>query len=355
MNLATNQHMLIGILSNEDPQSSVKWQLACDKADIPYRVIDLTANTWLDAITHEAFDFFLLKPPGLLERFKILYDERVYIINKVLLKTTFPSYEEIVIYENKKMLAYFLESTGIPHPKTYVMYRKDEVIELIKKVTLPLVGKSSIGASGSGVIILNSKSKIVNYINKSFSGRGIKRRFGPNQVTGTPKNWMYKALKSPQYFVKKIKEYVSIYKDGQKGYVILQEYISHEFEWRVVRIGDSYFAHKKVKYKDKASGSKGIDYVNPPLVLLDFVRDICVRHGFNFMAIDLFEDTKGKYLVNELQTIFGHVQDFIMSVDGIPGRYVFINSQWIFEPGSFNNNESYDLRLKTAVELYERG
>jgi len=344
----------IGILRNEDPQSSLKWQLACDKAGIPYTVIDLTSYNWLEAISNDEYDFFLLKPPGLLERFKILYDERVYIINKILHKATFPSYEEILIYENKKMLAYFLDSSMIPHPKTYVIYRKDEAFELISKIDHPLLGKSSIGGSGSGVMILNNERGKIKYIKRAFSVRGVKRRLGPNRITGTPKKWIAKAIKSPQYLIKKIREYISIYRDGIRGYIIFQEYIQHDFEWRIVRIGDSYFAHKKVKYKDKASGSKEIEYCNPPLVILDFTRKLCEKHNFNFMAIDIFEDSRNGYLVNELQTIFGHVQDYILAVDGNPGRYRYLNNQWIFEKGDFNTNESYDLRLKTAIELYER-
>ncbi|HQJ82948.1 MAG TPA: hypothetical protein PLM01_10610, partial [Bacteroidales bacterium] len=107
------------------------------------------------------------------------------------------------------------------------------------------------------------------------------------------------------------------------------------------------------KYKEKASGSKGIDYVNPPLSLLNFIKQICDRSDFNFMALDLFEDGKGGYLINELQTIFGHVQDYILEVDRKPGRYLFINGEWVFESGDFNMNESYDLRLESAIKLFQ--
>ena len=64
----------------------------------------------------------------------------------------------------------------------------------------------------------------------------------------------------------------------QKGFIILQKYIPHDFEWRVVKIGDSYFGHQKIKQGDKASGTKGIDYTAPPLQLLDFARDISNKH-----------------------------------------------------------------------------
>ena len=346
--------MLIGILCNEDPESGRKWQIACEKKRISYKAIDITKNDWFETVTSEDFDVFLLKPPGMLERFKTLYDERLYAISQVLKKTTFPTYEEVLIYENKKLLSYFLEGAGIPHPQTRVFYERGEALEFLNRTKFPIVGKSSIGASGSGVIILRDRKSAVHYVKKAFSGKGLTRRFGPNRVTGNPRKWLHKALNSPQYLTKKLKEYISIYKDAQKGYVIFQQFIPHDFEWRAVKIGSSCFAHKKIKFNEKASGTKGIDYVNPPLDLLEFVWKLCEENGFNCMAVDMFEDGKGGYLVNELQTIFGHVQDHILEVDGKAGRYLYKNGQWVFEAGDFNTNESFDLRLKVAIELYEQ-
>ncbi len=344
---------LIGILKNEEANSAVKWEKACEKLNIPFKTIDLTKSDWYEQITAEAFDFFLLKPPGKIERYKTLYDERLYIICKVLGLKTYPSFEECYIYENKKLLSYYLRAKNIPHPKTYVFYNRKEALAFINRQSFPLVGKSSIGASGSGVTILRNVQSAEKYINRAFSHKGLKRRFGPNRVTGTPQKWLKKALNSPVYFASRMKEYLAIYGDGQRGYVILQEYIPHGFEWRAARIGDSYFAHKKVKHGDKASGSKGIDYVDPPHSLLNFVKELCETNSFTCMAVDLFEDSRGGYLVNELQTIFGHVQDYILAVDGTPGRYRFLNNHWVFEAGDFNSNESFDLRLEAAIAQYQ--
>ena len=73
------------------------------------------------------------------------------------------------------------------------------------------------------------------------------------------------------------------------------------------------------------------------------------------MAIDLFEDENDGYLVNEMQCIFGHIQDHICEKDNIPGRFIFTeNNCWIFEQGSFNTNLSYDLRLQSAVDLFNK-
>ena len=72
------------------------------------------------------------------------------------------------------------------------------------------------------------------------------------------------------------------------------------------------------------------------------------------MAVDLFEDGKGGYLINELQCIFGHVQKFICQKNGKPGRYRFTGNDWIFEEGMFNTNLSYDIRLEHALSLLKK-
>jgi glutathione synthase/RimK-type ligase-like ATP-grasp enzyme len=347
--------MKIAILRNEDPDSGRKWQLACEKIHLSFDIIDLTSANWLQQIQKDKYSFFLLKPPGLLSHYKSLYDERLYVLTKELKYTTFPSFEECYIYENKKLLSYFLQANNIPHPQTTVFYSKQEALSFIQKTLFPIVSKTSIGASGTGVLIIKDRDQASKYIHKAFSRNGIKRRLGPNRVTGSANKWIIKAIKNPKYFLIKLQEYLSVSLHGERDFVIFQEYIPHEFEWRSVKIGNNFFAHKKIKYSDKASGSKGIDYVCPPESILKFTRDLCENHNFHFMAVDLFEDGKGGYLVNELQTIFGHIQNFILAVDGKPGRFRFINNQWVFEEGDFNTNESYDLRLKTALELFENG
>ena len=84
------------------------------------------------------------------------------------------------------------------------------------------------------------------------------------------------------------------------------------------------------------------------------MRKICTENNLYSVAIDILKDNNS-YLVNEIQTIFGHVQDHILEVDGKPGRYLYNNNQWTFEEGNFNTNESYDLRLECALDLYSKG
>ena len=216
------------------------------------------------------------------------------------------------------------------------------------------MAKTSIGASGSGVQILRSKQDTTVYAKKAFIGSGVKKRFGPNQKTGNPIKWTRKAINDPRFFYNRMSRYIERNKDGQFGYVIFQEYIPHEYEWRGVRIGDSYFAHKKIKRGDKASGTKGVLYVKPPEKFLDFIKFWSDKLNFNSMAFDVFELPDGSFLVNELQTLFGHVQKNIMFVEGKSGRYKYIDKKWVFEEGDYNQIESFDLRLKDAVKILER-
>lgn len=331
-----------------------KWKIACDKLHLDCRPIDLAGYRWMDEIISYKPSLILLRPPGDTELDKTLFDERVYILAKVLDFKTFPGYEECIIYENKKMLSYFLKARHIDHPPTDVFYHKSEALQYASDTSYPKIFKSSIGASGTGVMIVRNKGEAVKYIKRAFSSRGIPMQIGPNRVTGSPKKWITRALTIPGLVRQKVSQYHKISTQRPKNYIICQEYISHDFEWRAVKIGDSFFAHQKTKYKDKCSGTKGIDFVNSPVNILDFVRQICSANGFHSVAIDMFEH-KGKLLVNEIQTIFGHVQDHIMEVDGIPGRYLRKNDEWVFEAGDFNTNESYDLRLEVALKLFEEG
>ncbi len=343
--------MKLTILRNEDVNSSKKWEIACKKGDIAYSVIDLTSSYWYEQVCGDDSDCFLLKPPGETFKYKTLYDERLYVITKVMKRRTYPTYEEVLIYENKRMLSAFLKGAHIPMPETNVFYSKDEALDFNKHCQFPIVAKTGIGASGTGVEIIKSKNTLETYIKKAF-GKGIKRRLGPNRKTGNVKTWTKKAYASPSFFISKVRKYINIYKDAQKGYVILQEYTPHDYEWRIVKIGESWFGHQKVKDGDKASGTKGIDYIAPPFALLDFSKKLCDRWNFTCMAIDVFEHPTKGYVVNELQTIFGHVQDHILEVDGKVGRFIF-REGWQFEEGDFNTNESYDLRLKHLLENLE--
>ena len=345
--------MKVAILRDDNPESSAKWELACEKQGVECRAVSLLRSDWLEQLNAFSPSFCVSRPPGDLQHSKTVFDEAFFFIEHFTPYKVFPGFLETVIYENKASLAWFLKANNIAHPETFVSSSREEAFGFLKNSTYPVVAKTLIGAAGSGVKLLNSQSDAEAYVNQAFT-KGIKRRYGPNRKTGNPKTWLAKAVKSPGYFLKKLRQYRERDSDIQKGVVFFQKYVPHSYEWRCAKIGASYFAYKKLKVDDQASGAKQFEYGAPPKQILDFTKNLCEAHGFQFMAVDLFPSDNG-LLVNELQTIFGHKNPYICKVDGKPGRYLFRDNQWVFEEGDFNTNESYDLRLQTAIELYEKG
>lgn len=342
--------MKIAVLRDHHPESSLKWEIACRKYNIPFVSINMLRNNWLDLIKDFNPDFCVTRPPGDILQNKRIFDEKIFFLQHYTNYPIYPGFLETYIYENKSALSWFLRTNDLPHPATYVSSDRNEAVDFLDRISFPFVAKTVIGAAGSGVKIIDTKSAAEDYITEIFT-KGVRRRFGPNRKTGTPGKWIRKAVQSPEYFFKKLLQYRERNNDIQKGILIFQEYIEHDYEWRCVRIGDSYFAYKKLKIGDKASGSKQFEYGPPPVELLDFTRNLCERFNFLFMAVDLFY-YNGKILVNELQTIFGHKNPYICKVNDEPGRYFFNNNEWVFQPGDYNDNESYNLRLKEVLKLY---
>jgi hypothetical protein len=343
------------ILRNELENDHTLWIKAClDFNDqLEFRVVDLSKNNWLSEIQKEKFDVLLAKPSSLTSHFKTLYDERIYILERCLGYYIFPSAEEIFIYENKRFLSFWLEANRIPHPKTNIFYTKEEALNYIKEVTFPIVAKTNIGASGSGVIILKESKSAINYTLETFEGNGAKQRNGPNlSKRGLLLRGFFYFFRPREIFTKLL-IYQTRKLNMQKEFVLFQEFVSHDFEWRVVRIGDSFFAHKKLKIGEKASGSLLKEYAKPPFPLLDFVREITNKHGFFSQSIDVFEIGEEKYLVNEMQCVFGQSDPHQMLIDGIPGRFLYKENNWLFEPGNFNANESFNLRIKYILEKFK--
>ena len=208
----------------------------------------------------------------------------------------------------------------------------------------------NVGASGKGIKILKDKTELRHYIEMAF-GAGIHSKTGPKLTKNRLIQRVFNKIINPSQLINRLRTYKEIASDKQKGFIILQEYIQHDFEWRVVKIGDSFFAHKKIKKGDKTSGSLLKNYDNPPLDLFDFVKDIADRFNFQSVAMDIFKNNN-QYLVNEIQCIFGQSDSFQMLVNGIKGRYRYLNNQWIFEEGDFNQNQSYNLRIDTVIQTF---
>lgn len=343
----------LAILKNEIPGEHIMWVKACEeKRDlVEWEEIEFTKSDWLDKVKAGNYDGLLAIPGTYTSASKNLYDERIKIVNRALGIPLFPTLNELLIFENKRYLSYWLKAYDIPHPDTYVFYSKSEALNFIEQTNYPIVAKTSIGAAGSGVEIIRNAGDAEEYVAKTFSGKGIKRRNGPKVGNKGFFIRAFKTLFNPAALKVKLTKYKLVDSERQKDFVLFQKFIPHDFEWRCVRIGDSFFAHKKLKVKDKASGSLLKGYETPPEDLLNFIKNITDRCDFSSQAIDLFVGENGEYLVNEMQCLFGQSDPYQMLIDGKPGRYVFQNNKWIFEEGDFARLQCFSLRLETFIDM----
>ena len=344
------------LLANEHVNTHQAWLKSLNifaKDLYNIKVVNLTKNDWFEKCSTDNIVGFIAQPPGVTSIFKQLFDERLMIISKFSNNIVYPNIDEVLIYENKRYLSYYLKALNIPHPNTSVFYNKKEAEAFMRNTVFPIVAKINIGASGNGIRIIKTLDEGLSYINIAFE-EGVASKTGPKLNKGSILLKIKKVIKDPTFLMKRLKLYKSISQDKQKGFVLFQEFISHSFEWRCVRIGDSFFAHKKNVVKGKASGTLDKGYETPPIKLMNFIKDISDKNNLQTVAIDVFENPNGKgYLVNEIQTVFGQSDTFQMKVDGVIGRYIYKN-EWCFEEGDFNSNSSYDLKVKHFLNILNR-
>lgn len=293
---------------------------ACREMGISYKLIDLFANDWIEQICESGCDAYLVWPSVSTGLWKEMYDDRLRILVRELGGIIYPTYQEIWLYENKRRVRDWLEAREIPHPKTWIFYDMEEAMEFAHSASLPLVFKTNIGASHSGVWILRKRSEVLRMIKTAFQ-KGIVAR-GKNSL------------------------------DKEWGVVYFQEYLPNIKEWRMMRIGHSYFGYRKEKVGDFHSGSGAWSWLDPPRELLDLLREITEAYGFSSMDIDFFETTSGDYLVNELQTVFGATTPVeMLKVDGEEGRYIYdaASQSWIFQAGNFSRNMCANARVDYLI------
>lgn len=310
---------------------------ACTTLGVDYELIDIIADDWIERVMQSECELYLCRPPSKFQERKSMYDERLYVMKTMLNKKLYPTYDELFIYENKKMMQYFMRINNYPHLKTNIFYRKQDYLAFVASASYPFVFKTNIGSSAQGVEIVQGRRRAEAIGHKVFG------RFSEKLAPG------YTPQKTGKLFP------VTATGCLQKHYAIVQEYLDFEWEWRIIKIGKSYFGHRKLVKDGFASGSKLKGWGAPPKSLLYLVKEMAETHHFLSLAVDIFESRTGEFYINEIQSIFGSTGDSQMHIDNEPGRFVFEDGDFRFEKGVFNQHCSYLLRVQHALELVSGG
>ncbi len=310
----------LGIVRNS-AQYHTHFIRACQEIGVPFMVIDIFAHDWLQRVSSSGCDVLLVWPDAVLSTWNRMIRDRVRILERELGYPTVPNSSEIWMYEDKRRMAYWLEAQDLPHPKTWIFYNREEADAFAQRCRLPVVFKTSFGAASSGVRILRSRRAVRRVIKRSFA-KGI----SPGGLD---------------------------FRDRQWGSVLFQEYLPEIQEWRIVRVGESFLCRRKERLGDFHSGSGLVGWARPPRDVLDLARKITDLGGFRSMALDFFETTDGRLLVNELQAVFGGIRESNLERGAeFRGRWIFDQGtkEWNFEAGDFYRNACANLRVLDALD-----
>lgn len=299
---------------------------ACMELRVSFKVVDIMQDDWMKQVENASCDAFMAVPPTLLNIRRLLFEERFKVLSSCCGKPFLPTFDELYIWESKRRMHNWLLSHSIPHPRTRVFFDRDRAIAFCKNAQYPMVHKLDAGAGAGGIYILRRPAEAISAVRRAF-GNGQTGRYSDSRN----REW---------------------------GSILLQDYIPHNCEWRIVRIGNTYLCRRKIRVGDFASGSGKNEWAEPLPGMLDFAKQVTDRGGFRCMSLDVFEnpmETAGApFLVNELQAIIG-----FSDVPDTPhtGRWICTHSgsAWSFEPGHFHRNRCANLRLKLLLEVLDEG
>lgn len=292
---------------------------ACRDLEISYQILNLYDYDWQEQVEKSGCDAFLVWPSIGTSVWKDMVDDKIRILVDVLQKEVFPSEKEIWLYENKNRAQDWIRANNLPQPQTWLFYEQSIALNFASNCKLPVICKSNIGATTSGIKVFRDRKKLRQFINQVFQ-----KGFVP---------WGYHPL------------------DKQWGRIYIQEFLEDVEEWRMIRIGDSYFGYRKEKVGDFHSGSHKWSWLDPGEDLLNFLKEVTDKGNFKSMDVDVFRDSNGKLYINELQAVFGaSTPKEMLKIDGVEGRYIHKNGEWVFEAGEFSKNECSNLRVQYLLE-----
>ncbi|HEC87465.1 MAG TPA: hypothetical protein ENI49_06360, partial [Thermoplasmatales archaeon] len=230
---------------------------ACRDLKVSYKVLDLFSSSWVGDISNSECDVFLATPPTLLDQWQRLFEERLWVVVYELKKRVYPTFKELYLWESKRRMIYWMIAHRIPHPHSWIFLDYDEAINFCDAARYPIVLKLNKGASSHGIFVLQTRKQARQIVKRLFSV-GV----APRSSDKRNKEW---------------------------GVALFQEYIPHEREWRIVRIGDTYFCRIKTVVGEFASGSGLIEWAKPLTGMLDFARKVTEMGNFRCMSLDIFE------------------------------------------------------------------
>lgn len=231
---------------------------------------------------------------------------KFYVLERVMGIACYPSFEDLLLYEDKFLECYLCSIYGLPFVPTFITNSEQDAYQFVESADLPLVSKIVPGAGSTSVELLRTRRSCERVIRSSFSAAG-------------------RASHSP-YF-------------RQKNYVYFQKFIENDgYDLRIITIDDMVFGYyRKVPEHDfRASGMGLVEKRELPV---EAMRIACRAHaaiGSPMLVVDMLRDVKGAYWIVELSPSCRIDTPEQLHVDGIAGVYMALEgNSFRFQPGRF--------------------
>ncbi|GIJ93920.1 ATP-grasp domain-containing protein [Capnocytophaga stomatis] len=284
---------------------------------IDYQFYDIYRHDWLEVAT--GLDIIMWHTHSSPADMYIA-ESKIYILEKILKKTCFPSFHEVWQYEDKNRAAYLYKALNLPLIKTFVSNSKKDALSVVERSRFPIIYKTYIGSGSKGVTKVNSLSQAKKIINKIFSHKGLKTVY--------------------PYF-------------RQKDTVLFQAFIPNaEYDLRIMMIGNKAFGYYRYPKKNdfKASGAGIYEKKEIPKEALKVAINIKEKLNSRLMGVDLLFCNRSKQYKIIETSLFNQIDTpEQLVIDGVPGYYDLNTENYEFREGRFWIHE---LVMEHIIESY---
>lgn len=231
---------------------------------------------------------------------------KFYVLEKTLGISCFPSFEGMMLYEDKILEAYLCKIHGLPFIPTFITNTAEDARHFLRNAELPLVSKIVPGSGSVSVELLRTRRECEQVIGQTFSMRG-------------------RASHSP-YF-------------RQKNYVYFQKFVRNDgYDLRVIVIDDMVFGYyRKVPEDDFRASGMGLVEKRPlPVEAMHIARRTYAVMQSPMLVVDMLRDLDGGYWIIEISPNCQIDTPEQLHVEGAPGAYIWASDDsFRFEPGRF--------------------
>ena len=294
--------MMVGIATRAHKAWVTEFQSACDLLKVPYRLVDIDRNDWMDCV--RGIDILMWRIhlgdySGMREaRLKIPLLEEMGV-------KCFPNTQMANFYDDKIGQTLFFQKNKYPIPETFVSFSQADALDYARQAKYPIVAKTSGGAASSGVSLVRNRSEAERIIKGVFKTDSRLVRSFRSRICKPVRRITNQLLATPRF----LGQWASIARTQIERYVYFQEYIETSGDVRVVTLGPdlvSAFTRGNRPNDFRASGSGLLERFaedSVPKEPCEMALKISRTHGFSSMAYDFLSSRRG-WLIGEISYTF---------------------------------------------------